>query len=161
MRLAIVHPVYIGCDVSKAHLDLLDAATQKAVRIANTGTAIDEWLATLDGCEAQVILEATGRYDRLLCSALERWWRPYCWGSPARARHGVHPDGPYAGTGRQFARRYGGACRPCPPSMPIAAFTAADESACAMPSTWRRWWPPAKVALRPQTALHRKCHAQG
>ncbi len=55
----MVHSVYIGCDVSKAHLNLFDAATQKAVRIANTGTAIDEWLATLDGCEAQVILEAT------------------------------------------------------------------------------------------------------
>ncbi|SCY86179.1 hypothetical protein SAMN03159288_04779, partial [Rhizobium sp. NFACC06-2] len=55
----MVHPVYIGCDVSKAHLDLFDAATQKAVRIANTGTAIDEWLATLDGREAQIILEAT------------------------------------------------------------------------------------------------------
>ncbi|MCZ7934437.1 transposase, partial [Agrobacterium leguminum] len=94
----MVHPVYIGCDVSKAHLDLFDAATQKAVRIANTGTAIDEWLSTLEGREAQVILEATGRYDRLLCAALERWRRSYCRVNPARARDFARATGQLAKT---------------------------------------------------------------
>lgn len=81
----MVHPVYIGCDVAKAHLDLFDAATQTYIRIANTVLAIDEWLATLGRREACVILEATGRYDRLLCTALERRQPPYCRVNPARA----------------------------------------------------------------------------
>lgn len=77
---------------------------KKAVRIANTGTAIDEWLATLDGREAQVVLEATGRYDRLLCSALERWRRPYCRVNPARARDFARATGQLAKTDTIDAR---------------------------------------------------------
>ncbi|MFK3781815.1 IS110 family transposase [Agrobacterium sp. NPDC089420] len=100
----MVHPVYIGCDVSKAHLDFFDAATQKAVRIPNTDTAIDEWLSTLEGREAQVVLEATGRYDRLLCSALERWQRPYCRVNPARARDFAKATGQLAKTDTIDAR---------------------------------------------------------
>lgn len=100
----MVHPVYIGCDVAKAHLDLFDAATQKYIRIANTVLAIDEWLATLEGREARVILEATGRYDRLLCTALERWQRPYCRVNPARARDFARATGQLAKTDSIDAR---------------------------------------------------------
>lgn len=82
----MVHPVFIGCDVSKAHLDLFDNQTQKHVRIANTPAAIAGWLVTLDGRDVTVVLEATGRYDRLLCAALEEAHRPYCRVNPARAR---------------------------------------------------------------------------
>ncbi|EJZ16686.1 IS110 family transposase [Rhizobium sp. Pop5] len=82
----MVHPVFIGCDVSKAHLDLFDAQTQKHIRIDNTPVSIAGWLATLEGRDVTVVLEATGRYDRLLCVALEEAQRPYCRVNPARAR---------------------------------------------------------------------------
>jgi transposase len=86
MRLAMIHPVFIGCDVAKAHLDLFDNQTQKHVRISNTSGAIATWLATLAERDVTVILEATGSYDRLLCAALEEAHRPYCRVNPARAR---------------------------------------------------------------------------
>lgn len=100
----MIHPVYIGCDVSKDHLDLFDAGTQRDVRIANTAAAIEEWLSTLEGREAHVILEATGRYDRLLCTALERWRRPYCRVNPARARDFARATGRLAKTDSIDAR---------------------------------------------------------
>ncbi len=82
----MIHPVFIGCDVAKAHLDLFDNQTQKHVRISNTSDAIATWLASLAERDVTVILEATGRYDRLLCAALEDAERPYCRVNPARAR---------------------------------------------------------------------------
>lgn len=100
----MIHPVYIGCDVSKAHLDLFDTITQKHIRIPNTAVAIDEWLSTLEGREARVILEATGRYDRLLCTALERWQRPYCRVNPAKARNFARATGQLAKTDSIDAR---------------------------------------------------------
>lgn len=82
----MIHPVFIGCDVSKAHLDFFDSQTQKHFRIDNTSASVVAWLATLDGRDVTVVLEATGRYDRLLCAALEERQRPYCRVNPARAR---------------------------------------------------------------------------
>ena len=82
----MVHPVFIGCDVSKAHLDCFDSETNHHIRIDNSGVAIDAWLRTLEGREITVVLEATGRYDRLLCTALEQRRCSYCRVNPARAR---------------------------------------------------------------------------
>ncbi len=94
----MIHPVYIGCDVAKAHLDFFDAGTQKYIRIDNNPAAIGDWLSTLEGREAHVILEATGRYDRFLCAALETWRRPYCRVNPARARDFAKATGQLAKT---------------------------------------------------------------
>lgn len=82
----MVHPVFIGCDVSKAHLDLFDSLSQKHIRIDNTSASISAWLAMMTNRDVTVILEATGRYDRLLCTALEEAERRYCRVNPARAR---------------------------------------------------------------------------
>ncbi|MFN6983448.1 MAG: IS110 family transposase, partial [Rhizobium oryzihabitans] len=82
----MIHPVFIGCDVAKAHLDLFDGRTSRHIRIDNTAAAIHAWLQSLEGQEATVILEATGRYDRQLRAALDRQQRPYCRVNPARAR---------------------------------------------------------------------------
>lgn len=100
----MIHPVYIGCDVSKAHLDLFDAATQKYVRISNCAPAIDQWLATIKGRQAYIILEATGRYDRVLRTALDIWQRPYCRVNPARARDFARATGQLAKTDHIDAR---------------------------------------------------------
>jgi transposase len=82
----MIHPVFIGCDVSAAHLDLFDALARKHKRIDNSPVAIAAWLETLAGRDITVIFEATGRYDRHLRRVLEEHDRPYCRVNPARAR---------------------------------------------------------------------------
>lgn len=113
----MIHPVFIGCDVSKAHLDFFDDETQAHMRIANTPCAIATWLDALDGREATVVLEATGRYDRRLCALLEERRRPYCRVNPARARDFARALGRLAKTDAIDARllaRLGRTLQPVP-----------------------------------------------
>lgn len=100
----MIHPVFIGCDVSKAHLDLFDNTTGQHLHIDNTQAAIEAWLSTIQGREATVILEATGRYDRCFCAALEGDGRPYCRVNPARARDFARAAGLLAKTDAIDAR---------------------------------------------------------
>ncbi|MBC7179925.1 MAG: IS110 family transposase [Roseovarius sp.] len=100
----MIHPVFIGCDVSKSHLDLFDSMTDQHLRIDNTQAAIEAWLGTVEGRNGTVILEATGRYDRCLCAALERHGRPYCRVNPARARDFARAAGLLAKTDAIDAR---------------------------------------------------------
>lgn len=100
----MIRPVFIGCDVSKAHLDLFDDYTQTALRIANTPTAIEAWLETLQEREATLVLEATAPYDRLVCAALEQRQRPYCRVNPARVRDFARASGHLAKTDEIDAR---------------------------------------------------------
>lgn len=100
----MIHPVFIGCDVSKSHLDLFDSKTGQHSRIDNTQAAIEAWLGTIERREATVILEATGRYDRCLCAALERDGHPYCRVNPARARNFARAAGLLAKTDAIDAR---------------------------------------------------------
>lgn len=100
----MIHPVFIGCDVAKAHLDLFDGRTSRHIRIDNTAAAIHAWLQSLEGQEATVILEATGRYDRQLRAALDRQQRPYCRVNPARARDFARATGRLAKTDAIDAR---------------------------------------------------------
>ncbi|WP_417675699.1 IS110 family transposase [Roseibium sp.] len=79
-----LHPDVIGCDVSKAHLDLFDTGT--CIRISNTVTEITRWLGQLNGRTPFFVLEATGRYDRVLVKALEVHGIGYARVNPARAR---------------------------------------------------------------------------
>ena len=67
-----IHPCYVGCDVSKAHLDLFHPGTGQLARIANTEPAIEDWL---DGQALQglfIVHEATGHHDRVLRQVLAR-----------------------------------------------------------------------------------------
>ncbi len=117
----MVHPVYIGCDVSKAHLDIFDNQTQTHIRIANSAAAVTAWLAALGARKVTVVLEATGRYDRLLCEALERQQRPYCRVNPARARDFAKAIGRLAKTDAIDARmlaHMGETLRPAPSPPP-------------------------------------------
>lgn len=100
----MIHPVFIGCDVSKAHLDLFDAQTRKHRRIDNDPAAIGAFLGELDGRDVTVVLEATGRYDRHLCAALEAAGRPFCRVNPARARDFARATGRTAKTDALDAR---------------------------------------------------------
>lgn len=65
-----VHQFFIGCDVSKAHLDFYDSRDGRLCRIANTDTAVTDWLQTAAPCDQTlVVFEATGLHDRCLRNA--------------------------------------------------------------------------------------------
>lgn len=100
----MIHPDVIGCDISKAHLDIFDSGLSLHHRIANTPAAIDAWLQALDRRPVYVVLEATGRYDRLLCAALEAANYPYSRVNPARARDFARATGQLAKTDAIDAR---------------------------------------------------------
>jgi len=120
----MLHPVFIGCDVSKAHLDLFDSQTRTHLRLDNTPAAVEAWLAALGGRDVTVILEATGRYDRCLCAALERNGRAYCRVNPARARDFARASGLLAKTDAIDARmlaRMGETLRPAVSTPPDPA----------------------------------------
>jgi transposase len=120
----MIHPVFIGCDVSKSSLDLFDSQTQKHARIDNSQAAVVAWLQSLEGREATIILEATGRYDRLLCAALQAHGRPYCRVNPARARDFARAVGLLAKTDAIDAcllARMGQTLAPAPSTAPDKA----------------------------------------
>ncbi|MGN8118266.1 IS110 family transposase [Labrys sp. 22185] len=83
----IIHPGFIGIDVSKHHLDIFDATTQHAERIDNTAQAI---ISTFELLQADpiklVVFEASGSYDGSLRSALTSLQLPFVRVNPARAR---------------------------------------------------------------------------
>jgi len=81
----IIHPGFVGIDVSKHHLDLFDAA-RGASRIANTAEAVVGLAAMLAADGGFVTFEATGVYDRALASALANAGVPFARVNPARAR---------------------------------------------------------------------------
>ncbi|MEW9307058.1 IS110 family transposase, partial [Labrys neptuniae] len=60
----IIHPGFIGIDVSKHHLDIFNATTQHVERIDNTAQAI---ISTFELLQADpiklIVFEATGSYD--------------------------------------------------------------------------------------------------
>lgn len=80
-----IDPVYVGIDVSKAHLDVFDPRRSKALRWNNDAGAIAELVATLAGCV--VVVEATGAYDRSLRHALHRAGVAVARTNPGRARN--------------------------------------------------------------------------
>ena len=81
-----IHPCYIGCDISKSHLDIFDPRTEKYFRIRNTASAIADMLPLFRGCPVVFVYEATGRYDRDLRDGLARAGMPGSRVNPAMAR---------------------------------------------------------------------------
>lgn len=65
-----IHPCYIGCDISKAHIDFFDPECGRVSRIANRPEAIGEMLAGFAERSVFFIYEATGVYDKALRFAL-------------------------------------------------------------------------------------------
>lgn len=118
-----LHPCFIGCDISKAHLDLFDSGTGRFARIANTQEAIQPMLEGWRHAEAFVVFEATGSYDSFLRHTLADAGIPHARVHPERARHFARYAGFAAKTDRIDARmlaemgRYGG-LRPEPPADP-------------------------------------------
>jgi transposase len=68
-----LHQFFIGCDVSKAHLDVFDSRHDRQCRLANTDVAVRAWLETARPCDGTLIVfEATGRHDRFIRDAAHR-----------------------------------------------------------------------------------------
>lgn len=100
-----IHSRFIGCDVSKHHLDLFEADGSRARRIDNSREAIAAWLAGLPAAPDQhVVFEATGRFDRLLATMLHARGVTFSRVNPARARDFARALGTMAKTDRIDAR---------------------------------------------------------
>ena len=77
----ILHHRCIGCDISKAAIDIFDPASG-AQRLSNDAETCRSLAASLAGSSALVVLEATGAYDRA-----RPWPRP-AWRMRASTRSG-------------------------------------------------------------------------
>lgn len=99
-----IHPCYIGCDISKSHLDIFDPSTNRTERIANGEEAIVAWLTGLAGRNVFIVYEATGAYDRALAHGLAAAGLPGHRLNPTRARRFAQLTGRKAKTDALDAR---------------------------------------------------------
>ena len=68
-----LHQFFIGCDVSKAHLDFFDSRHDRLCRIANTEAVVCAWLEAVAPCDQTLIVfEATGPHDGVIRDAAHR-----------------------------------------------------------------------------------------
>ena len=93
----------VGIDVSKAWLDVFDASTNKAARVANRAADIALYLATLPST-AVIVFEATAPYDDKLRRALAAAERSAIRANPGRARDYARAAGFLAKTDAVDAR---------------------------------------------------------
>lgn len=82
----IIHPGYVGCDISKHDLDIFDARTGVCKRIANAAPACAALAKSLARSGDLLVFEATGSYDRLLRAALSAAGARFARVNPGRAR---------------------------------------------------------------------------
>lgn len=90
----MIHPGFVGIDVSKHHLDIFEDG--RSVRFANTAQSVAELAGRWHG--RFVLFEATGHYDRRLRQALEAAGIAFARVNPARARDFARATGRLAKT---------------------------------------------------------------
>lgn len=100
----IIHPGFVGCDVSKLHLDIFDARTGVCERIANTTSALAAFAQRSAHNGDLVVFEATGGYDKALRQALARAGCRFARVNPGRARDFARAAGFLAKTDSVDAR---------------------------------------------------------
>lgn len=98
-----VHRKVVGCDISKALLDVFNAETNSFAAIPNNEHAIQDWLETLDE-NTFVVFEATGGCDATLSRALSRNGTPHARVNPRQARDFARAAGILAKTDKVDAR---------------------------------------------------------
>jgi transposase len=111
---------YVGIDVSKKHLDIFDEADGVPRRIANATQAITQQVARWR-CDALVVFEATGTYDRELREALSQAGVRFARINPARARDFARASGQLAKTDPIDARMLAAFGRVMQPAIEQAA----------------------------------------
>lgn len=99
-----LHHAYVGCDVSKHHLDFYDAATRKGWRIDNSDLAVTKAARSFAQGGRFVILEATGIYDQRLRHALDAAGVSFARVNPITARRFAQACGQRAKTDALDAR---------------------------------------------------------
>lgn len=95
--------IIVGCDLSRAFIDVCINAGRTTSRIENTKPAIAEWLATLD-VSALVVFEATSGCDGILMEALDQRRMDYARVNPRQAREFARALGVLAKTDKVDAR---------------------------------------------------------
>lgn len=119
----------IGCDLSRAFLDLCDLPSGRTQRIPNTRDAIAEWVETL-APDILVVFEATSGCDDILIAVLTERAHPFSRVNPRQAREFARATGVLAKTDRVDARVLAqmGAALDLPVTRPIspARATLAD-----------------------------------
>lgn len=89
----------IGCDLSRAFLDLCDLPSGRTQRIPNTRDAIAEWAETL-APDILVVFEATSGCDDILIAVLTERAHPFSRVNPHQAREFARATGVLAKTDR-------------------------------------------------------------
>lgn len=97
-----IHPILIGCDISKDRLDCFVLPEGRHVAIDNTAQAVNDFVSTLAG--AFVVFEATSIYDRILRSVLDQAGMPFARVNPRKAREFARSAGYLAKTDKVDAR---------------------------------------------------------
>ncbi|ATJ89789.1 hypothetical protein HK16_03045 [Acetobacter senegalensis] len=93
----------IGCDLSRAFLDLCGLPSGRMQRIPNTRDAIAEWAETLTP-DVLVVFEATSGCDDILIATLTEHAHPFSRVNPRQAREFARATGVLAKTDRVDAR---------------------------------------------------------
>ena len=101
----IIHPDFIGIDVSKDFLDIFDGSVRKNVRVENTIEAARLIAERFAGREhGFAVFEATGCFDRHLRQAFDEAGAAYARVNPSRAREFAKAAGFLAKTDAVDAR---------------------------------------------------------
>ncbi len=116
-------PIFVGIDVSKAHLDVAARPTGVAFRVGNDPRGLAELVARLGPLRpALVVLEATGGYELPAVAALQAAGIPAAAVNPRQARDFAKATGRLAKTDRSDAEapaHFAEAVRPAPrPTAP-------------------------------------------
>jgi transposase len=117
----IIHPGFVGCDVSKHHLDIFDARSGQSERRLNTPEAAAALARDAAERGDLVVFEATGAYDRGLRQALAAAGAAHVRVNPGRARDFARAAGFLAKTDKVDARMlaaFGQALNPAADAAP-------------------------------------------
>lgn len=110
----MIHPRFVGIDVSKHHLDIFEGS--RTERVANTAQSVTDLARRWH--DRFVLFEATGRYDRCLRQALEAHGVAFARVNPARARDFARAAGWLAKTDRIDARMLAAMAQSLGPARP-------------------------------------------
>jgi transposase len=112
----------IGCDLSRAFIDICELPSGRIGQIANTPDTIAAWLDTLDH-DVRLVLEATSGCDGDLIAALAARGHPFSRVNPRQAREFARATGTLAKTDRVDARVLArmGAALDLPATIPLSS----------------------------------------
>lgn len=158
------HPVYVGLDVSKQHLDLACVPARPPQRIPHTDEGITGLVAQLrELTPALIVLEATGGYETAVATALALAGLPVALVNPRQVRDFARALGRLAKTDSidaavlaLFAERVRPAPRPLPDDahQALAALVTRRRQLVEMLTTERLRLPLAKGPIRHDLHAH-------